>query len=205
MLYPKRAVECLVPSTFTHSRSPLPSPYPPPTDDISVWVDYNNPVVRITASSTKGKKFKVTASLYKYRDSVKKTTLGRGNCQPYNDIPDTVRRASPPYGGAASSPPAITWWHRNDYRIAGVNSTSASYYGWATTQAGIDPASLGPGGNDPFSNLTFGATLRGGSAADAEGLVQLNDTTVQVRDRDSTVYRVRLRIYAYSSTYPWCM
>ena len=35
---------------------------------ISVWVDYNDPVVRVTAANTQGKKFKVTATLDVYRN-----------------------------------------------------------------------------------------------------------------------------------------
>ena len=35
---------------------------------VSVWVDYNNPVVRVTAANTQGKKFKVTATLDVYRN-----------------------------------------------------------------------------------------------------------------------------------------
>ena len=35
---------------------------------VSVWVDYNDPVVRVTAANTKGKKFKVTATLDVYRN-----------------------------------------------------------------------------------------------------------------------------------------
>ena len=67
--------------------------------------------------------------------SVKKTTLGRGNCQSYNDIPDTV---SPHRGGTAG----VTWWHRNDYSIS-LPAGTPSYYEWATNQAGINQSSSG--------------------------------------------------------------
>ena len=93
---------------------------------VKVWVDANSPVLRLQASNNKSA-FSATASLEVYRDSTKKTALGRGFCSSYLDIPDTV---VPPTADGA----AVTWYHRNDYSLA-FPGGQTSFYDWSMQQA----------------------------------------------------------------------
>ena len=116
---------------------------------VIVFVDANSDTLYITANSSSGQAFNMSATLEVYRTSTVVTNLGGGTyCTSLYDTADTVL-SSPP--GSLSN--SVVWYHRNEY----VNGTSASYMYTTLEQQGVDPTAI----PDPFINNTFGGAMFG--------------------------------------------
>ena len=116
---------------------------------VLVFIDANSDTLYITANSTNGQAFNMSATLEVYRTSTVVTNLGGGTyCSNLYDTADTVL-PSPP--GSLSD--AVVWYHRNEY----VNGTSGSYMYTTLEQQGVDPTAI----PDPFINNTFGGAMYG--------------------------------------------
>jgi len=142
---------------------------------VKVLIDANSPVLRIEASNTKTT-FNIKAILEIYRNTIKKTNLGRGFCTTRYDIPDTVVHSPPP-----SIASGIVWYHRNDYLL--VNQSGNGYYETTVRRHGVDPTVM----KDPFENLTFGGHL-GGST----GIKKTNYNTLVGEKLESAILEATL-------------
>ena len=130
----------------------------------------NEPVMRVVAEHASGP-FKLTSALEIYRTKKQKTSLGRGFCNGYNDIPDVLVNSS-------SNADSVTWYHRNDYALA--NDGNPSFYAWSMNSSGVDP-SVTP---DRFENLTFGGTMKA-----ADGSLKKDSSTNPRASRSSRLRR----------------
>ena len=94
---------------------------------IKVFVDANEPVMRIQAAHSSGV-FSVSAALEIYRKKKQESPLTKGYCNQYYDIPDVLVNQTSDSAGS------VTWYHRNDY--AAANGGGPSMYEWAMNASG---------------------------------------------------------------------
>lgn len=128
---------------------------------IAIWVDANNPVIRVEADTQKPTE--IQAIYERWRDQVRvldgeetHSAYGlEGGPEPIQSLGDTIH---------LDSPDSVVWYHRN---------TKSSWPGTLKHQGLTEVASALV---DPIQNRTFGAALRG------DGFSRMNATTLRSKE-----------------------
>jgi hypothetical protein len=128
---------------------------------VQVFADANSDTVYVSANSSNGQAFSITASIDIYRNATVPANTEQ-SCYNYLDNPDTVVNSTT---GALAN--AVVWYHRNLY----LNATN-NFYNDTMWPQGVNPDTIA----DPFINKTFGGAIFGSTGISKTSSIAVGGT-----------------------------